>query len=164
MPPGGARRCARRCGLCRCCVPRTVCGLRALPAGLDPDDLVKQGGAAAMERLLSEAHSLPDTLWEHERAALQPLDSPEDKAGLKARLLAHVETIADRDIKAMYRRDLLERFSSFAFPLRAPRPFVPQRKFAGGRGVGRWRPPPARPLPETSARLADPERRAGSAR
>ena len=88
-----------------------------LPAGLDPDDLIKQEGVQAMHRLLDEAASLLDTLWEHERNAA-PLDTPEDKAGLKARLLAHVETISDQDIKALYRRELLDRFSAFAYPKR----------------------------------------------
>ena len=88
-----------------------------LPEGMDPDDLIKRDGAAAMERVLSEASSLLDTLWEHERDAL-PLATPEAKAGLKARLMAHVETISDFDIKALYRRELLKRFSAFAFPPR----------------------------------------------
>ncbi|MBA4163589.1 MAG: DNA primase [Erythrobacter sp.] len=91
-----------------------------LPAGLDPDDLIRQQGAAAMERLLAEPASLLEMLWRFERDA-QPLRTPEDKAGLKARLLAHVENIADQDIRALYRRDLMERFSAFAFPPRERR-------------------------------------------
>jgi DNA primase len=85
-----------------------------LPAGLDPDDLIKRDGARAMEAMLGEAKGLLDTLWEQERDAL-PLVTPEDKAGLKARLMAHVETIADRDIQSLYRREVLDRFSAFAF-------------------------------------------------
>ena len=91
-----------------------------LPAGLDPDDLIKRDGARAMEEVLGNAKSLIETLWEHERDAV-PLSTPEDKAGLKARLLVHVETIADRDIQQLYRRDLLERFSAYAFPRREER-------------------------------------------
>jgi len=104
-----------------------------LPAGMDPDDLVKARGSQAMESLLAEPASLLDTLWEHERAAA-PLASPEDKAGLKARVLEHVEAIQNTDIRALYRRDLLDRFSAFAFPKReAPprdRPFR-DRPFRG---------------------------------
>jgi len=88
-----------------------------LPAGLDPDDLVRRDGKAALEQLLAARVTLLDTIWEHERAAL-PLATPEDKAGLKARLLAQVEAIADNDIRALYRRELLDRFSAFAFPPR----------------------------------------------
>lgn len=91
-----------------------------LPAGLDPDDLIRQRGAAAMEQLLAEPVSLTDMLWEGERDAA-PLSAPEDKAGLKARLMAHVDDMTDPDIKALYRRDLLDRFSAFAFPKREQR-------------------------------------------
>ncbi|MEL6487205.1 MAG: DNA primase [Pseudomonadota bacterium] len=89
-----------------------------LPAGLDPDDLIKAQGARAIEKLLAEPASLLDALWQAERDA-QPLDSPEAKAGLKKRLMDHVDTIEHGDIKALYRRELLDRFSAFAYP---PRP------------------------------------------
>ncbi len=88
-----------------------------VPSGLDPDDLIKEQGARAMEDLLAKPKSLLDTLWEFERDA-QPLSSPESKAGLKARLMEHVDTIQDRDIQSLYRRDLLDRFSAFAYPPR----------------------------------------------
>ena len=96
-----------------------------LPSGLDPDDLIRRDGRAALEKLLAEPSSMLDTLWQHERDAL-PLATPEDKAGLKQRLLDHVETIAHPDIRALYRRDLMDRFSAFAFPAR-PSPFFPPR-------------------------------------
>src|SRR5690606_26807117 len=52
-------------------------------------------------------------------------------AGLKARLLAHVEAIQHPDIRALYRRELLDRFSAFAFPRRetrrGPSPTQPTR-------------------------------------
>ena len=111
-----------------------------LPEGLDPDDLIKARGSAAMAVLLSEAKSLVDVLWETERDA-QPLTTPEDKAGLKARLMAHVETIHHSDIASLYRRELQDRYSAFAFPQREDRkgqPFPPgqrQRKWQPGRPV-----------------------------
>ena len=88
-----------------------------LPSGMDPDDLINAQGPKAMEDILAEPKSLLDALWEGERDA-QPLVSPEAKAGLKARLMAHVDTIENRDIQALYRRELLDRFSAFAFPKR----------------------------------------------
>ncbi len=94
----------------------SLCIVR-LPAGFDPDDLLKQRGRAAMDALLAQPASLLDTLWQHERDA-QPLRTPEDKAGLKQRLLAHVDAIQHPDIAALYRRELMERFSAFAFPPR----------------------------------------------
>ncbi|MEO1489333.1 MAG: DNA primase [Pseudomonadota bacterium] len=91
-----------------------------LPTGLDPDDLIKERGPQAMEELLTRPGSLLDTLWEFERDA-QPLTSPEAKAGLKARLMEHVDTIQESDVRALYRRELLDRFSAFAYPPRPPR-------------------------------------------
>ena len=119
-----------------------------LPAGLDPDDLVKARGAAAMLDLLGGARPLVEVLWESERDAV-PLNTPEDKAGLKARLLAHVETIGDPEVRALYRRELTERFSAFAYPPRAP--FV--------RGTAQRRPLPGKLAPEAARTL----RQAGSA-
>ncbi len=102
-----------------------------LPAGMDPDDVIREQGAGAIERLLGESASLLDALWEFEREA-QPLNSPEDKAGLKARLLDHVETIGHSDIRALYKRELLERFSAFAFPPRPQREWKPRGEWRKG--------------------------------
>ncbi|MGZ5826583.1 MAG: DNA primase [Croceibacterium sp.] len=94
-----------------------------MPAGLDPDDLIRKDGRAGMDRLLAEPLSLLETLWRHESNAL-PLRSPEDKAGLKERLMAHADSIQHPEIRALYRRDLGDRFSAFAFPKRE---FVPRK-------------------------------------
>ena len=101
--------------------PAHSLAIATLPVGLDPDDLLRQKGRGALEAILADAASLLDTLWEYERD-LQPLRSPEDKAGLKARLIDHIDTIQHPDIRALYKRELLERFSEFAFPPRPPRP------------------------------------------
>ncbi|MEY4472152.1 MAG: hypothetical protein RL671_456, partial [Pseudomonadota bacterium] len=69
------------------------------------------------------------------------LATPEDKAGLKARLMAHVDTIADREIQSLYRRELSERFSAFAFPRRES---------------GDWRKGPAPTRSRVAARRAPP--------
>jgi DNA primase len=136
-----------------------------LPAGLDPDDLIKRDGPKAMETVLSGASTLLDTLWQHERDA-SPLATPEDKAGLKARLMAHVDTIADRDIQGLYRRELLDRFSEFAYPAREKRAWKErppggaargqggsQGGRFGGQGGGRGFPATPAPSPEHSRRL-----------
>jgi len=53
--------------------------------------------------------------------ALPLLRPGHSKAGLKARLLEHVEAIQHPDIRSLYRRELMDRFSAFAFPPRAAR-------------------------------------------
>lgn len=127
--------------------PMRSLGIVRLPSGLDPDDLIKAQGKAAMERLLAEPSSLIETLWQFERDA-QPLATPEAKAGLKARLMAHVDTIADAEIKNLYRRELSDRFSDFAYPPRAQKSFArpaPQSRQPSGQR-GPWKganlPPP----------------------
>ncbi len=133
--------------------PMRSLGIVRLPAGLDPDDLIKAQGKQAMERLLASPSSLIDTLWEFERDA-QPLATPEAKAGLKARLMAHVETIVDPEIKALYRRELSDRFSEFAYPPRAPRPaYTPPQRGQKGAWRGAAMPPPGL-SDEARARLA----------
>jgi|JI6StandDraft_1071083.scaffolds.fasta_scaffold00158_35 DNA primase len=117
-----------------------------LPAGMDPDDLLRRDGAKALESLLAQPSSLLDLLWEHERDAA-PLASPEDKAGLKARLMAHVDTIADPDIKPLYRRELGDRFSAYAFPKREERQWQPSGR--PGKGPA----PVRRSDPKTTALL-----------
>ncbi|MET1756248.1 DNA primase [Novosphingobium sp. RD2P27] len=131
--------------------PAHSLGIVRLPEGLDPDDLLKAKGRAALDSLLGSAKSLVDVLWETERDAA-PLATPEAKAGLKARLLAHVEVIGHPDVASLYRRDLLDRYSSLAFPKREEQRRAPFRKFSprNGRDYGTA---PAASAPESIARL-----------
>ena len=107
-----------------------------LPAGLDPDDLIRRRGRDAMAAVLEQPAAMIDMLWQFERDA-QRCATPEEKAGLKARLLDHVEAIEHPDIRALYKRELLEKFSAFAYPPREQR------------SVGEWRRGTAiRPAPQ----------------
>ncbi len=115
--------------------------IAVLPAGLDPDDLIKQRGAHAMEDVLAAARPMVEVLWDIERAA-GPVATPEDKAGLKARLMAHVETIGDGDIKGLYRRDLLDRFGELAYPQRERPAFQPSQRGPAASRKGPWQPAP----------------------
>ena len=72
-----------------------------LPAGQDPDDLVRAKGPGAFEALLQQTEPLVDRLWKSELAA-EPLDTPEQKAGLKARLADLAKTIADSNVAHEY--------------------------------------------------------------
>ncbi len=127
--------------------------ITTLPAGMDPDDVVKAQGPAAMEALLDQARSLVDVLWQVERDAA-PLATPEDKAGLKARLLQHCETIQHPDIKSLYRRELTERFGELAFARKERAPFQPRKGDTGLRGKGQpWKPAPPPLAEEDKARM-----------
>ena len=104
-----------------------------LPAGQDPDDLVRASGRHALEALLAEAEPLVERLWKHEAAA-EPLATPEQKAGLRRRLLDHVSAIGDPDVRDQYRDDLLRRFSELTRPPR--KEWTPQRPWTPGGGGG----------------------------
>ena len=80
-----------------------------LPEGQDPDDLIKAKGAPAMKAILENAIPLVEMLWQREESA-EVLDTPEAKAGLKARLYKALDEIEHADVKALYKTDLLERF------------------------------------------------------
>ncbi len=105
-----------------------------LPQGQDPDDLVKQGGPAAMEALLAKPEPLVERLWQSEVAA-EPLDTPEQRAGLKRRLSDLANSIADPAVKSEYLAEFRRRADAQVTPQR--KPFVPFQ-----RGKQPWRPGP----------------------
>jgi len=82
-----------------------------LPEGQDPDDLIRAQGPPAMAEVLAKALPLVDMLWRRE-VELQPLNTPESKAGLKSRLYKAIEEIAHSDVKALYKTELLARFDA----------------------------------------------------
>lgn len=65
-----------------------------LPAGQDPDDLIKAAGPGAMGALLDQARPLVDLLWSRETEG-QSFDSPERKAALDRRLHEAIAKIPD---------------------------------------------------------------------
>lgn len=117
-----------------------------LPAGQDPDDLIRADGVKAFEAILNDIRPLADVIWRSEHDA-SPLDTPEERAGLKKRLTELTTTIADSDIRALYARLFKERYEALFF---APRTFTPRtgqtfQPRGGARGNmknGRWMAPP----------------------
>ncbi|MEA3053002.1 MAG: primase [Sphingomonadales bacterium] len=109
--------------------PDRSLGFVTLPAGQDPDDLVRAEGRAGMEALLEAPESLVDRLWQHEVNA-EPLATPEQRAGLRHRLGEHVSTIQDPHVRDQYRTELLGRFNA----LTAPPPRRPWTPGAFGKG------------------------------
>jgi DNA primase len=77
--------------------------------GKDPDDVLRDQGPDALRSQLSETKPFVQALFERERD-LEPLDTPERKAGLRQRLRAAATTIADKDLAQAYKDDLRERY------------------------------------------------------
>ena len=82
-----------------------------MPQGQDPDDLVRSGGTAAMERFLSEPEALVDRLWRAELDSA-PLRTPEARAGLRKRLAEHAQAISDPDVRTQYQAEFRNRFDT----------------------------------------------------
>lgn len=113
--------------------------------GKDPDDILREQGAAALKAQLAATTPFIDALFTRERDA-GPLETPENRAGLKQRLRGAAKTIADADLATAYREALLARLDAlFAVPRqmasRAP-------KYAPGGKWNRLPPPPTSARPE----------------
>ena len=76
-----------------------------LPAGQDPDDLIKAAGPGAMGALLDQARPMLDLLWSREIQG-QVFDSPERKAALDRRLAEAVARIPDERTRALYAEEI----------------------------------------------------------
>jgi DNA primase len=131
--------------------PGRSLGFVTLPAGQDPDDLIRSEGRGALEALLETPQSLVDRLWLHELEA-EPLATPEQKAGLRHRLTEHISTIQDPHVREQYRAELLGRFNALtAPPPRRPwTPSPPGRP--GSRGGARFA--PHRPVSDQAKAMA----------
>ena len=79
-----------------------------LPAGEDPDSVIRQAGRDTFDQILAAARPLSTVLWESGLGAGR-LDTPERRAALERRLMDQIGLIADRTIQAEYRRFLRDR-------------------------------------------------------
>ncbi len=85
----------------------------ALPTGgKDPDEVLREKGPAALKGQLADTRPMSEVLFERERAAAEPLDTPERRTGLKVALRKLAGLIADADLSQAYRDDLLARFEA----------------------------------------------------
>lgn len=97
-----------------------------LPAGQDPDDLIRAGGAAAMQAVLDRAMPMARLLWDRETAG-QDFDGPERRAALKRRLAALARRIQDTTLQAEYINEFRNLLDETFSPRRAPaRPRSPR--------------------------------------
>ena len=116
--------------------------------GKDPDDVLREQGAAALKAQLAETTPFVEMLFTRERD-LEPLDTPERKAGLKRRLRDAAAAIKDPDLSTAYRQDLLARFDAlFVRPPAQGRP-------ATGAGRAAWRRDPRREAYEDAPLTAE---------
>jgi len=128
-------------------------GLRfvSLPGGLDPDDLIRARGPAAIQAALDAAEPMVRLLWRRETEG-KVLDSPERRAALDKGLRALLKRIADPSIRAHY-GDEIKRLRQDLFGNRPPQrpPMAPRRD---PRDPRKWAQSlPATPLASTRGSL-----------
>jgi DNA primase len=101
--------------------------------GKDPDDVLREQGAAALKAQLAATTPFVEALFTRERDT-EALDTPERRAGLKARLRAAAGGIGDSDLAQAYRDELMRRFDAL-FPRNAPPHYAPGARFRRGGGA-----------------------------
>lgn len=85
-----------------------------LPAGQDPDDLIRAAGADAMRAVIGAARPLVEMLWLRETES-GVFDTPERRAALEARFREIARTISDESVRRHYIQAFQERIAAF-FP------------------------------------------------
>ncbi|WP_422002965.1 DNA primase [Reyranella sp.] len=101
----------------------------SLPAGEDPDSLIRSRGPEALRRSLDLAQALSDVVWAMETEG-RPTDTPERRASLQRAVEDRVAAIADPIVRDYYRSDMRGRLGRLRRPDAAPwRPGIrrPQR-------------------------------------
>lgn len=111
-----------------------------LPDGLDPDDLVRQQGPAALDACLGRARPLIDVLFEREWGQGN-WTTPERRAGLEKTLKTLVARIEDESVRAHYRQALSQRLdAAWGPPAGGWRPGQGQNGAPSGRQQGASQP------------------------
>ncbi len=99
-----------------------------MPPGQDPDDVIRAGGAGAMQALLDAAQPLVALFWRRETEG-KVFDSPERKAALDKSLREAIRKIADPGLRAHY-GDEIKRLRAELFGFRPTQQRQPGRGFA----------------------------------
>ena len=123
-----------------------------MPAGLDPDDVLKSQGRDAMQAIIDAAMPMVNLLWQRETEG-KTFDSPERKAALDKALRDKIKLIADPSIRSHYGEAIKEmRWDLF-------RTRKPQGKAITPRKAVKWN-PKAQPWERDLAPVASNKRSA----
>ncbi|MDF0598674.1 DNA primase [Psychromarinibacter halotolerans] len=114
-----------------------------MPAGKDPDDVIRDDGAGAIQKIVDAAQPLVNLLWQRETEG-KVFDSPERKAALDKSLRESIRKIPDPSLRKHYGDEINRlRWELFRGKRGADRPAndrnAPRRGFGEGgqRGFGR---------------------------
>ncbi|MHA1158254.1 MAG: DNA primase [Alphaproteobacteria bacterium] len=120
-----------------------------LPAGEDPDDLIRRSGRGPMEAVLQQAAPLIDILWSRETEG-ETFQTPEQRAALEARLAECARLVGDEVVRRHYLQALKERIETFfGYGRRGERTGTdsrrrnrPWKRGGDARDTGRYEKPP----------------------
>lgn len=99
-----------------------------VPAGEDPDSLIKAEGPKAMQTILDQAIPLSEMIWRMETQD-HPLVTPEDRAWLEDRLKAHAFCIQDENVRSHFLQGFKDRlWETFRKKRQVTREFTPFKK------------------------------------
>lgn len=112
-----------------------------MPAGEDPDSLVRAKGAAGFRDELARMEPLVDVLW-RQVLADRPLDTPERRAGFRRDLAEAVGRIADKSVANAYRQETQRRLDELFRPQPKPGFQAMGGQFGGQKGRFPGRQPP----------------------
>jgi DNA primase len=101
----------------------------ALPAGDDPDSLIRSRGPDSIRRLLDLARPLADVVWDMETDG-KAADTPERRASIQTALRQRVDQIADPVVRGYYQSEMRNRLDR---QRQAERPVWQPRRGIGGR-------------------------------
>ncbi len=87
----------------------------ALPAGEDPDSLIRTRGPDAIRRVLELARPLSDVVWDMETEG-KSIDTPERRASLQRSVEQRVAEIADPVVRDYYRTEMRSRLNRLRRP------------------------------------------------
>ena len=87
----------------------------ALPAGEDPDSLIRARGADAIRRVLDLARPLSDIVWDM-ATENRPVDTPERRASLQRTVEQQVAEIADPVVRDYYKTEMRGRLNRLRRP------------------------------------------------
>jgi DNA primase len=123
-------------------VPGKTLRVARLPAGEDPDSLIRRAGKLALEQVLTQASGLAEVLWQHHTSS--PASSPEARAAQEEALMRAVTEIKHPSVQHYYKQAMRERLRGWQ-QQSAPRP-------AGQKAArGEWQKAP-HTLPQHSAK------------
>ena len=84
-----------------------------MPEGMDPDDLIRAGGTAAMQRQVKDSLPLLQLLWRRETEG-RSFDSPERRATLDRTLRAAIGRVQDPSLRRHYSDEIFHLMRSLS--------------------------------------------------